>query len=462
MDLSNFLYDPSLDLFLYHIKDGLGESEDKIKENHDKFWENLPPKLKVDFGTESKAENSGYIKLFKLTQEKPTFPLQAKPIRGYKIGGYYYPVLFSDTYGLLLDCDFDDKNSVFSVDCFQEFKNIFADKKGDLGKIWMISGYRDSSSTPEDIAKAAYKSLMGKEWQPGNVKFGNFMGADIFEISQLSPSDYWKCIDDSPEDKSPVLIIIYPTADTMDKARYFYDYWLNLLCHRQKILWAYRDSRKYSKELQKQLSLINSTIKIINQSKLDLSTLKTNIAIFSNYVIQLEQLEILNQAIKVNLHNYQSWLNHITTRASQLGETKLNFLEEFSDVVTKQYQKQIEEDYNIFKPGLSVLESLRDTISQIIEIDQAESDRQFQQNVEVVGFGLATAAIAATAISPFVPNIIKTEPNENLPAVEGGINFLATTLFSILVGILAKWAAEVWVRSRIVSQAKSHRQPPNK
>ncbi len=89
------IYYPSLDLFLYHLKDALGEGQQKTKENHDVFWQNLPPEITVSLETEAEAEDSQYVKLLQLTTDKTTYPLKSEPINNFQIDGYYYPVLLT-------------------------------------------------------------------------------------------------------------------------------------------------------------------------------------------------------------------------------------------------------------------------------------------------------------------------------------------------------------------------------
>lgn len=54
---------PTLDLFLYQFRNGLGDSDEQIKKNHEDFWQNLPDKIKVNLDAEEKGENPEYIKL---------------------------------------------------------------------------------------------------------------------------------------------------------------------------------------------------------------------------------------------------------------------------------------------------------------------------------------------------------------------------------------------------------------
>ncbi len=441
MKLAQYLCYPSLNLFLFHLKEGLGESNQKILANHHVFWTNLPSEIKVDLETESRTRNPEFTRLLELSQGKKTYPLKVAQMKGFKIGGYYYPVLLNDTYGLLLDICVEEKQKPIGVRCFPELKEVISDRKGDLGKTWMISGYLpDSSANPQEIAAASYYYFTGKEWQDAKVHPGKFLGADIFEVWQSSPD--WKSIEEDEEERNTILIIIYPNQKVMDEASRFYDYWINLLSCRHKILWAYNQSRIYSEKLQRQLSLLNETIEALNQSKLDLATLKKNLASFSNYIIELEQLETLNQSLEVNLYNYRTWVSNISTRASQVGETNLKFLEELNEVVTQQYQKQIHQDYSSFKSGLQILAGLRDTIKGMVEIEQAESDRRIESLVAAAGIGVGTASAAASASSALIKDFSQFYPikvDRKLPIAEPLSNLIVILLFSLGLGLLTGW-----------------------
>ncbi len=107
----------------------------------------------------------------------------------------------------MLDCCFEDEDSDQPLESFSELKKVIGEKQGDLGKVWMISGYFDSREidcmagilflreyfTEEiDIAKVAYKNLMGKESQ--RIKIVKFMEADIFEFWQFPQGQSWRSI----------------------------------------------------------------------------------------------------------------------------------------------------------------------------------------------------------------------------------------------------------------------------
>ncbi len=153
--------------------------------------------------------------------------------------------------------------------------------------------------------------------------------------------------------------------------------------------------------MQKQLSWINQTIKKIAYSQLDWSELKYSLKLCADYVILLEQMKIDNSAIADNLANYQSYLENIIERASKEGKTDLKFLEKFSEEVGR-YQHQNQQDISKFQSALSILENLRETVKAIVEIEQAQSDRLFQKNIEIIGFGLGLASVVASSSSAYI------------------------------------------------------------
>jgi hypothetical protein len=425
-----YLNYPSLDLFLYHLREGLGESEAKIQENHQEFWSNLPSHVHVPWEKESQEKDTDLLKLLTLISDKTTHRIPTQLDQKYPIGGYYYPVLLKDTYGLLLDVEVEDKDT-YDVSCFASLKRIADEKQGDLGKIWMISGYRDllSNQQPIDIAQAAYQVLMGKEWKPGNLGKGKFLGADIFDAWQ-SPQ-YWKSITDA--DKSPVLIIIYPNYDIMNEARKFYNDWLRLLCYRNKILWAYSQCRKNAETLQKRLSLLNDTILLVRESQLNLSELKEKLKVCTDYAIQLEQLEILKQSIEINLQNYQKFLEAIADCSREIGETQLEFLSDFTTIFEDKYLEQIIKDKAKFESGLRILENLTNGIRTLVEIERAERDRAFQAIVGIVGVGLGSGGIVASAAANYVTEIKTTPYLGNIVHEWSNLNVVLT--FSFLSGL---------------------------
>ncbi|GET41476.1 hypothetical protein [Microseira wollei] len=99
MTTTNELIYPTIDLFLYDIKAGLGDEEPKIDENRRQFWQKIYGAQLTNQNLEQfkQAENEGadYIDLLDSQKLKVFEP---------PLDGYFYPVQLSDMYGLQVDC----------------------------------------------------------------------------------------------------------------------------------------------------------------------------------------------------------------------------------------------------------------------------------------------------------------------------------------------------------------------
>ncbi len=86
---------------------------------------------------------------------------------------------------------------------------------------------------------------------------------------------------------------------------------------------------------------------------------------------------------------------------------------------------EIQKDIDNFRPCLEILQSLTDTIRGTVEIRKAESDRNFQAVVGIVGVGLSTGGTVASAAAGFPTEIqanhtINSAINTLVPIFEPG------------------------------------------
>jgi hypothetical protein len=459
--MSELIY-PTLDLFLYSIREGLGETEQDLAKRHAEFWQHLPEELKVELSQEEKVDSSEYIRLLEFSaianHQKQYF--QKKTVKGYNLEASYYPVRLTDIYGLKFDCSIDDRIHPQPVSCFQLLQEQAEGKIGNLGMTWMLSGCLSASANAKDIAQEIYKIFTGKDWD--NYQQGNFLGATVFQVWQ--PPQNWQ---NYPEANSQILIFIYPHLTNMEAAASFYKDWLQMLGYRHKILWAYSESRHRKQELQILFKSLRSTTEDIqrisaNDTKIDPTklqelqqTLQRNTETFANYVTRLGYLEILEQTIATNLDNYKQSLSYLVKRAdyqNKTGITELNFLEEFSHLVEHKYRVQITKDIATFSPGIKLLENLTNTVRGIVEIERANRDRQIEHLIAAAGVGLGTASTLASAFSalvkdftPFYP--IKVDKNQ-LPWAEPLSNLLVVLLLSLVLSWLVGWGTWKYLRSR--------------
>src|ERR671933_533505 len=113
--MNDIIY-PTLDLFLYDLRNALGESQDELQANRDSFKKKLPEEVyNVLFQKDTVFEDD-YIELLPKIK---SFKTSSKP---YSLEGYYYPVRLNDMYGLLLDCSEKKKTKANPAESFKELK----------------------------------------------------------------------------------------------------------------------------------------------------------------------------------------------------------------------------------------------------------------------------------------------------------------------------------------------------
>ncbi|MBD2006797.1 MULTISPECIES: hypothetical protein [Cyanophyceae] len=459
--MTNLEY-PTLDLFIYNLREDLGEDEAGIREPYKDYWTKL-------------LNLQGHFKNDKQPDNRIDFD---KSLYNYATDGSYVRTNLGDTNCLRFSCSVDGKYTDSELEpiitkikksaILPEFATaitktderidpLILSKEGFLGQTWMISGWVDSSTDiNQDLAHKAYKSIIGKDYQ--YKEEGNFLGGKVLELWRGVQK--WEAI----ENNSHVLIIFYPDEATFAKAAGYYNAWRYLFYCRHKILWAYAQGRELKSRLLNKFNqpfpnFSNLSQRSLKQLKNDL---QTNINNLSSYVREINYLEIQQHTIEVNLLNYEK------QREQFLNNEK--FLQEFSKIATKKYKAQLEKDAVSLRPGVSILENVTNTIRGIVEIEQAERDRNFQVFVGLAGVGIGTASIAASTVSPFVEGITQQpfKKTDGTLSPKNAALFNITTSASISIGIgflcilVALLAIWVFKRSRIVSQAKSHRQPPNK
>ncbi|MBD2409778.1 hypothetical protein H6H01_03435 [Nostoc calcicola FACHB-3891] len=246
-----------------------------------------------------------------------------------------------------------------------------------------------------------------------------------------------------------VLIWLFPEhilADEMRKQvqNLYYDF-LRLWQYRHKVVWSYYQSR-YQKhilkreyiEIQPSIQQTSELPKLLQSNNLKLSKLQEsltkNLINLSDYTIALNYLENQSRTIQLNLENYQS---HLVDIQQKYTSSDLKFLEKFSasEFYGKKYQRQVEVDYAILSPGLTLLQNLNNTIQGIIDLEQTKSDRTLNTTIAIAGVGLATSQIPSA--------VILAQPND----YQQHLRFRAE-VFSWSVGIGIFFAVLIFISLR--------------
>ncbi|HBE30222.1 MAG TPA: hypothetical protein DD990_02440, partial [Cyanobacteria bacterium UBA11368] len=410
-NLTELIY-PTIDLFLYDLKAGLGEEDPKTDENRRQFWQKIYgvqlTNNHLEQFKQAEIEGGDYIDLLGSQKLKIFEP---------PLDGYFYPVQLGDMYGLQVDCTanlipdykFSPQPIANLSKIHQEIKaKIDADNlKPKLGQTWLIWGQLAADN--QDIlatAKECYAQLNLPglpKWDENKLAInqGKFFGATVFDLWYYPPQS--QQIDDGFH----VLIILFPyklKIDAIrDKVSRFYPELMRLLAYRHKILWAYAQSRSLKSNLKQVAQSVQTTILDLNQSiasgkyhinKLQ-KTLEKTPNIMLKYNNNLNYLDDQRRTIQVNVGNYYKRLERIKKIDSN---SDWAFWQEFGEFTEEKFLEQIESDYGNLSPGLRLMENTIQTIQGMIDIEKTKSDRILNQTVGIVGVGLATSQIASAVI----------------------------------------------------------------
>jgi hypothetical protein len=118
------------------------------------------------------------------------------------------------------------------------------------------------------------------------------------------------------------------------------------------------------------------------------------------YAQYLRDLEIQKATIETNNKNYSTCLNQLQDTSIQ-GEDNLEFLQQFINHAQDKLVRQINVDLSYLMPSQQLFGQMIKAIRGIVETEQAESDRNLQNTIAMVGVGLAAAAVGAT-VAPYI------------------------------------------------------------
>lgn len=436
---------PTIDLFLYNLKEGLGQDEAKITANRQQFWQTIYgsplDSQQLETLQQAESDNSNYQELLSNPNILPFQP---------PLDGYYYPVQLADTYGLQIDCTAnyikDYKYTPQPIACLQKVQTeIFAkinQQQGKIGQTWFIWGQlATDNQDAEATAQACYEQLIldsQQNWQADFKGKGKFFGGTIFELWRL-PSEAQQ------SDGYHLLICLFPYQLKTDAIREvnkkLYPELMQLCRYRNKIIWAYHQSRTIKSNLKTVAKVAQSIISNLNQesrnSQINIGNLQNILQqtpeILLKYTNNLAYLDDQHRTVDININNYQKRRQKLQALAA---DSDWQFLQIFSEFATDKFLVQIETDQAYYSPGLTLVENYIKTIQGIIDLEQTKSDRTLNTTIAIAGIGLATSQIASAVILAEIPK------NRN-PLV------YQTEVFGISLGIGLIFAALTYILLRI-------------
>ena len=307
-----------------------------------------------------------------------------------KIEGFAQPQKIQDSYALWLNIGYSDKDETVGdveVEVLQKLNpnHILIPPKDDqiLGQTLLITAWltnKTKQPAPDDLRKLAdqcCQSLLGDKTPPF-YRAGELFESAIFEYGKPNQADKY------PQ------VLVWLFRD--EKADQQYDKYqqelIALFFYRTKIVKAFADSRLVYTMLDQAYSLIEDNLDNL-QTELATSNTSTNDNYLKNFKTQLKNLakeslpytrllrkmEDFDNTIEINLYNYKETIEQICGKL-ETDQEKLYFLKYFGEETAPYFHRQIQADLGYFKHGTDLVNTAIASIRGIVEIDQAERDRQ--------------------------------------------------------------------------------------
>ncbi|MEG4409025.1 hypothetical protein [Microcoleus sp. MON2_D5] len=453
MSNENLLIYPTVDLFIYDLADGSGQNEDKISQNREQFWQKIyadqisAPQLEKL--KQAETETADYIELL----GDPKIAALESPLDGYS-----YPVKIGDTYAAQFDLSGKiepDENKKFApkeIDCLEWLKQQVISRvnpPATIGQSWLVWGQltvddQDALST----AKNCYTKMNlfpNAKWERDLQTEGQFLGANFYEL-WLPPGDRGNI-----SQNYHVLICLFPynsgqsIRDISKTVEKLYTHLMRLFAYRNKVIWAYTQSRQLKADLKDASRTIQQIVtqlpEQVNTRKVDLKELQqslvNSLTIFSAYDNYIRRWEEQENTIKTNLKNYEKRLGTIGDKMGS-DRTDFKFMENFSIFATEKYVCQMEADNRSLSGGLRLLENAIQTIKGISEIERAKSDRTLNVTIAAAGVGIATSGVYASTYASKIDSTHNQIPANTVFWSSIGWGFVAGALGAIVLIVIGK------------------------
>ena len=414
MSNENWLIYPTVDLFVYDLADGIGQNEDKISQNRVQFGQKI-------YGDKISATDLEQLKQAETETAEYIELLGDKKFAAFEspLDGYAYPVKIGDTYAAQFDLsgkiepDADKRFAPKKIDCLKSLKQQVISRvnpAATIGQSWLVWGQLTADDQDAlTIAKDCYTKLElfpNAKWDRDLKATGKFSDADFYEL-WLPPGDRGNI-----SQNHHVLICLFPynngqaISDISKTVAKLYVHLMRLFAFRNKVIWAYTQSRQLKTDLKDAARTIQQIVtqlpQQVNAPKVDLKELQQSLVdaltIFSVYANYISRLEEQENTIKTNLKNYKRRLETIGKDMGNDAEA-FKFLSSFSDFAKQKYVWQVAADNRSLTAGLRLLENAIQTIEGIIEIERAKSDRTLNVTIGAVGMGIGISGVVASTYS---------------------------------------------------------------
>jgi len=305
----------------------------------------------------------------------------------------------------------------------------------------------------QELANDVIKNLFANIPYPPFYRATELFNSPIFEYSspqsQLQVFVYF--LDDSSGDQ---------LGNTLQPV-------FELFYHRHKITKAFLDSQNIYSQAQKFYECVEITIATLEKK---LKATQDNYSaelkddtkqLFQdnlNYQRTLQTLQKFENTVNIHIYNYQQKLAEIAAK-SQLQLEDLTTFNLFSDRTAPYIQRHIQADLSYFKHGTDLITTAIASIRGIVEIEQAErerenqidakdkydrqntADKNLQDQIQAVGVGIAAGAIVSST-SGLITQPWSISTNK-LPHP-----FIIASFLSISCSLGAWYIAKTWIQHK--------------
>ena len=468
------LKDPRLTVYAFQIIDSIAKKNNKLLPPADNLWTKcvdlatvlevadlcfFPDKLdrgKKFLSATTKSPLTAYLELLS-TPYPETFI-------GNKLIADAYPVQLQDTYFLDLTLRFNEENiaNKVTIENLSELNPkgclLPPSLQSSLGQTLLLIAQpnfkiKDYQILANDCVAALLKeadndySFLQKESKLV-CQAGRLFGSPIFEYESIGREVAHL------HDRCHIIVWFHCFPQTRKKAIEFYKWLLLLLYSRHKIIHAFYESRCCQQEAVKIYTQIEAKIAEFEQLPTEryerLEYLKKLLLeipkLALDYAKVLRDIKDYYASIDANTRNYDRYFKVLETNKS-LGDD-LTFWQEFANKECQQFQNQLQLDINYLLPGENLFDRVIGTIRGIVEIEQAESDRdweaetkkldrQLQSTIAIVGVGIGAASVTATSFSYYQKSEYSPKLTPNLAGNSAPNQIIKSISLSLIIGFIA-------------------------
>jgi len=341
---------------------------------------------------------------------------------GFVFSGSVYPLRIHDTYAadLTFFCK-DREMQVSQLNRLNPDACLMPSRiQASLGQTLLF--YAEPTDREVDYRLIADECLKGllqdsNETLPPFIKEGRLFGSPIFEYEDYAYD---------PLQRRHILVWLCEHSQTAELAQTVSNSLMNLLCCRNKILYAFHQSRESdesARQLYRQLEENIEQLEIKAEQPERLKLMENLLAEMPpdemRYARSLRNMSDHRTTIKANISNYETSLEEI--RKLSLPDDFLTFFDDFPNLARKTFLSQIRTDMNFLEPGQRLSQQMVAGIRGIVEIDtlkqmkeNEESGSKRQERLEIlvaVIVGILNGAMLSATVHSELPKIFSiTDP----------------------------------------------------